>query len=78
MNLRLFAILPFLLPAAALAQPAPQSPAEQALAQRLTAEINNSLTCSASVITLQEQIKKLSAELAVKKPEPKPEPKKKP
>lgn len=82
MNLRLFAILPFLLPAAALAQPAPQqqSPAEQALAQRLTAEINNNLTCSANVITLQEQIKKLTAELAAKKPadEKHPAPKKKP
>ncbi len=79
MNLRLFAVLPFLLPAAALAQPAPQSPAEQALAQRLTAEINNNLTCTANVITLQEQIKTLNAELAAAKKEPEhPAPKKKP
>lgn len=54
-------------------QPAPQPPETpanvQALANRLTAEINNNLTCTASVITLQEQVKKLSAELAeAKKP----------
>lgn len=53
------------------AQTPPQqdTPQIQALANRLTTEINNNLTCTANVITLQEAIKKLNAELAeAKKP----------
>lgn len=60
------------------AQQPQQSPTEQALAQRLTAEINNNLTCTANVITLQEQVKKLTAELAEAKKEPEHPAKKKP
>ncbi len=64
--------LAVLVPCAAYAQQAPEqgTPQVQALANRLTAEINNNLTCSANVITLQEQVKKLSAELAEAKKEP--------
>lgn len=57
---------------AAHAQQAPEqgTPQVQALANRLTAEINNNLTCTANSITLQEQVKKLTAELAEAKKEP--------
>lgn len=65
---RLLALALLVAPFGAYAQtpPAPEqgSPQVQALANRLTAEINNNLTCTANVITLQEQIKKLQTELA--------------
>lgn len=54
------------------------SPKEQALTQELIQSINNNITCKTDVVTLQQEIQKLRAELAkTKKPEKKHEPGKK-
>lgn len=59
----------FFLTSAALAQQPPASPSEQALAQKLMAEIGTGIQCSTATITLQQQlaaaqerIKKLEAD----------------
>lgn len=45
-------------------QQPPMTPHEQALVNRLTAEINNSLTCSGALIAAQQQLQKANAEIA--------------
>lgn len=52
-----------LIPAAALAQSA-ATPNEQALGQRIMAEVNANLTCSAQVIALEAELKKVRDQLA--------------
>lgn len=49
-----------------------QSPMEQALVQKLMAEINTSLQCSAAQVTMQDQLK--TAQARVKELEAKQEP----
>jgi hypothetical protein len=56
-------------------QPAPSSPNEQALGQKLLAEINSSIACSANLITInqtltaaQARIKELEDKLAKSEP----------
>lgn len=61
---RLFALAFLIVPYGAYAQQQAPSPETQALTTRLTAEINNNLSCTANVITLQDAIKKLQGELA--------------
>lgn len=57
-------------------QPAqPPTPHERAVTEKLISEINAGLTCNAAVIALQDQIKKLQAQIKEaddKKPPKKP------
>lgn len=62
-------LAPSLLPSLALAQQVPQqpqSPREQALTAKLIGEINNNLECSTNVVTLQQKIAQLEAQLKAK------------
>jgi hypothetical protein len=49
------------------AQPPPQQPNEQALANKLMQEIGGNLQCQAQVISLQREIDDLKKKLAEKK-----------
>ena len=60
------------------AQQPQQTPREQALTQKLIAEINAGLACSGNVIALQEALKKAQDELAALKKAPDKSEKKKP
>ncbi len=61
--MRKLALLLVLLASPALAQQ-PQTPEVEALSQRLIAEINASLQCSAGLISAKREIERLTAELA--------------
>lgn len=63
MLIRIFVLLlPFLLLTPAYAQQQQQSPMEQSLAAKLMAEMNNSLQCGATVVTLQQQLAAVTKE----------------
>lgn len=77
MKYRVFFAAMVVVPCAVYAQTPAQSPREQALTAKLITEINNGLSCSTEVVTLQQQIQKLQAQIAEAKKAPEPKEKKK-